>query len=354
MKCGIIVLCAGLLGRYAYCSRETEIGIMKLLVIGKEGRLARQSKPGRLDGKDIVYVTMDTPDEEIIARGKDADYILVDAIGRLTGNVIGEMKKLRMIHSEGVGYQGIDLQAAAERGIYVCNCKGMNSSAVAEHEIMLMLSCLRSIVCGNRDVLAGRQIHRKEKYMLEGSLRELADCVIGIVGFGDIGRECARLASAFGAECVYYNRSAAPEELTYGARRMELDEVLAVSDIVTINLPVTEETKNIASTEFFGKMKEGAILINAARGELVDSLALIEAMKTGRIAMAGLDCVAGEPVESDNPMINAPQEVLDRIIFSPHIAGITASSFRRGYEMFWQNIDRMEAGERPERIVNGL
>ncbi len=327
---------------------------MKLLVIGKEGRLARQSKPGRLDGKEIVYVPMDATDEEILEKGHDADYVLIDAMSRLSGTAIRAMKNLKMIHSEGVGYQGVDVKAAAEQNVYVCNCKGMNSRAVAEHEIMLMLGCLRSMVCGNRDVLAGHQIERKEKYMLEGSLRELADCLIGIVGFGDIGRECARLASAFGAECVYYNRSAAPEEQCYGARRMELDELLAKADIVTLNLPVTEATKNIASTEFFGKMKEGAVFINAARGELVDSEALIEAIASGRISMAGLDCVAGEPVRVDNTMVTAPEEVLERIIFSPHIAGITASSFKRGYEMFWENIDRMEAGERPERIVNGL
>jgi len=327
---------------------------MKLLVIGKEGRLAKQSKPGRLDNKEIVYVTMDATDETVLAAGADADYVLVDAMGRLSEKVISGMKNLKLIHSEGVGYQGVDTKAAAERGIYVCNCKGMNAGAVAEHEIMLMLACLRSIVCGNRDVLAARQIQRKESYMLSGSLRELADCVIGIVGFGDIGRECARLASAFGAECVYYNRSAVDEALCHGAKRAELDELLAVSDIVALNLPVTDATRNIASKAFFGKMKDGAILINSARGELVDSAALIEALSSGKLAMAGLDCIAGEPVMPDNPIINAPAEVLEKLILSPHIAGITASSFKRGYEMFWQNVDRVEAGERPERIVNGL
>lgn len=101
-------------------------------------------------------------------------------------------------------------------------------------------------------------------------------------------------------------------------------------------------------------MFKGAILINAARGELVDSGALIKAIETGKVAMAGLDCIADEPVRSDNLLINAPEAVLNKIIFSPHIAGITASSFRRGYEMLWQNIDKMESGERPDRIVNGI
>jgi len=327
---------------------------MKLLVIGKEGRLAKQSVPGRLDNKEIVYVPLDTADEIILDKAADADYILVDAMGRVSGRVISGMKNLRMIHSEGVGYQGVDIKAAAECGIYVCNCKGMNSRAVAEHEILLMLGCLRSVVCGNSDVLAARQIQRKEEYMLKGSLRELADCVIGIVGFGDIGRECARLAAAFGASCLYYNRSEVAPELCHGAQRAELTELLAKSDIVALNLPVTAATTSIASKDFFESMKDGAILINAARGELVDSQALIDAISSGKIAMAGLDCIADEPVQSDNILINAPQELLDRIIFTPHIAGITASSFRRGYEMFWQNIDRMEAGNRPKRIVNGL
>jgi len=119
-----------------------------------------------------------------------------------------------------------------------------------------------------------------------------------------------------------------------------------------LNMAVTEETKNIANDDFFARMKDGAMLVNAARGELVDSMALIRAIESGKVSMAGLDCIADEPVQPDNPMINVTEEIRKKIIFSPHIAGITASSFKRGYEMFWQNVDRMEKNERPERIVN--
>lgn len=325
---------------------------MKILVIGKKGRLSKLSREGRLDHKDIAYADMADSDETILEAGSDADYILVDAMGRVSKHVIENMPNLKMIHSEGVGYQGVDVETATKRGIYVCNCKGMNAGAVAEHEIMLMLALLRNLVNGNEDVLHAHQIQRKEQYMLEGSLRELADCVIGIVGFGDIGKECARMASAFGAKCVYYNRSEIPTEKRQGATPLSLDELLKTSDIVTLNMAVTEETKNIANDDFFARMKDGAMLVNAARGELVDSMALIRAIESGKVSMAGLDCIADEPVQPDNPMINVTEEIRRRIIFSPHIAGITASSFKRGYEMFWQNVDRMEKNERPERIVN--
>lgn len=103
---------------------------MKVLVIGKEGRLERQSVQGRLDNKEIVYVPMDAEDESILLAGTDADYVLIDAMGTLSEKVIFGMKQLKMIHSEGVGYQGIDLNAATKQGIYVCNCKGMNARAV--------------------------------------------------------------------------------------------------------------------------------------------------------------------------------------------------------------------------------
>lgn len=312
------------------------------------------SKPGRLDPHEITYVEMDRPEEEIIAAGRDAKVILIDAMGKCSGHVIESLPELKMIHSEGVGYQGVDIEAAAGRNIPVCNCKGMNALPVAEHAVMLMLGCLRNIVNGNEDVLAGRQIEVKEAYMKAGSLRELADCKVGLVGFGDIARETARLLQAFGAECIYYNRSTAPKELEYGAVRKSLEEVLEESDIISLHLPVTAETRNICNDDFFGKVKKGAIFINTARGDLVDSESLIRAMEAGRVSQAGLDCLAGEPVSKENVLVNVSDDLKKRIIFSPHIAGITASSFRRGYEMFWENVDRIAKNEKPERVVNGV
>ena len=324
----------------------------KLLVIGKEGRLAKLSPEGRLDPYQIVYAPMGSETQELIRLGTGASFILVDAMGRVDRALIEGLPTLKLIHSEGVGYQGVDVDAAREHGVYVCNCKGMNSTPVAEHTIMLMLDCLRHVIEGQRDVLEGRQIAVKEAYMKQGSLRELADCTIGLIGYGDIAKETARLAKAFGARCLcWHRRQSEPDS---DAEQVPLDELLRESDIVSLHVPVTPATRGMVDAAFFERLKPGAILINTARGELVDTEALLAAMRAGRVSMAGLDCIAGEPVGLDNAIITGSEDLRDRLILTPHIAGITASSFRRGYRMVWDDIDAVAAGRRPGNIVNGL
>jgi lactate dehydrogenase-like 2-hydroxyacid dehydrogenase len=186
--------------------------------------------------------------------------------------------------------------------------------------------------------------------MVSGDLKELSECTIGFVGYGDIARETARLANAFGANMLYYKPSGedTSEKL---AKYMPLDELLSESDIVSLHLPVNSNTFHTVNREFLSKMKKGSILINTARGELVDSAALITAIRNGNLSGAGLDCIEGEPVQKDNPLLCADKEVLDKIIFSPHIAGVTKISFIRGYKMIWSNIHKIEKGEEPDNIV---
>jgi lactate dehydrogenase-like 2-hydroxyacid dehydrogenase len=282
--------------------------------------------------------------------GKDAEIIISDAVGIVSENVINHIPFLKLIHSEGVGFQGVDVEAAREKNIAVCNCRGMNAKAVAEHTIMLMLSVLRFMVTGDKAVRNGEQLLTKENHMVSGDLKELSECTIGFVGFGNIAKETARLSKAFGADLVYFKPSGEEKEQGF-ARYMPMDELLAVCDIVSLHLPVKPETRNMVNDGFFSKMKKGAVLINTARGELVDSKALIHAIRSGRISGAGLDCIAGEPVQKDNPIFMAEEDILDKIIFSPHIAGVTAASFQRGYKTLWSNIHRVEKGEKPENIV---
>lgn len=328
---------------------------MKLLVVGKEGKLERYTKDASLLEKyEISRVPMGASDEEILAAGKDADFILVDAMGKISAKVINEMPNLKMIHSEGVGFQGVDVNAAKEKKVYVCNCKGMNATAVAEQAVLLMMGLLRGIVTGDRAVREGRQIAVKESYMVNANLKELADCTIGLMGFGDIAKAVAKFARVFGAKVVYYDVFRASEEVekAYDVTFMETDELLKVSDIVSMHLPVTPQTENMANAAFFAKMKKGSYIVNTARGELIDSAALLDAIRSGQIAGAGLDTVAGEPVQADNILLKAEKEVEDRIICSCHVGGITASSFQRGYDMVWDDIEKVAAGGKPAHVVN--
>ena len=330
---------------------------MKLLVIGKEGRLQKYTPDMSVCADyEICYVPTGSSDEKILEVGKDADVILVDAIGKVSAQVIGQMPNLKMIHSEGVGFNGVDVDAAREKKVYVCNCKGMNATAVAEQAILLMLGLLRDVCAGDREVRAGHQIKVKEQFMIAGSLRELGDCTIGLVGFGDIAKATAKMAAVFGAKVNYYDvfRPGAEVEEEYGVTYMELDDLLAVSDMVSLHTPVTKATEKMADEVFFAKMKKGAYLINTARGELVDEPALLEAIRSGHLAGAGLDTLSGEPVQADHVMLQAEPEVAEKILYSCHIGGITASSFKRGYDMIWADIKKVEAGQRPDHVVTGL
>ena len=300
---------------------------------------------------DITLMDPFSSAEAIAARSPDAEILLANPTIAVKKELIDALPKLRLIQTEGVGFEGVDLDAAREKGIYVCNCRGVNALAVAEHAVMLMLCCLRDVINGHRDVLEGRQNDKKVFYMKTNSLRELGDCTVGFVGFGAIGREAARLTRAFGAKTLFYTPHPRQEKF---AEYRPLDELLADSDIVSLNLPLTKETENMADAAFFAKMKDGAILINTARGGLVNSRDLIAAIACGKLGGAGLDVLDNEPVQRDHVLVTAPEEVRRKIIFTPHIAGVTASSFVRTYAIIADNIRRIRQGERPVNIVNGL
>ncbi len=329
---------------------------MKILAIEKEGRLQEKTDPKVYASHDITYVPVASSDEEIIAAGKDAEVIIVDAMGKVSADVINALPNLKMIHSDGVGFQGVDINAAAQKGVYVCNCKGMNASAVAEQALMLMLGLLRNVVVCNRGVYEGRQISIKEDYMLQGSLRELSDCTIGLYGFGDIAKYLAKFAVCMGAKVIYFDVFRAKEEVEkeYNVSYVSLEELQAQADILSIHVPVTPQTEGSVNKDFLSKMKKGAFLINTARGELVNTDDLIAAIKSGHIAGAGLDTIAGEPVSKDNPIVKVDAEVADKLILSCHIGGITNSSFVRGFGMLWDDIALVEKGERPGHVVNKL
>lgn len=329
---------------------------MKILAIEKEGRLEKMTPHDIYVSHDITYVPVNSTDEEKIAAGREAEVIIVDAMGKVSADVIASMPKLRMIHSDGVGFQGVDVNAAREKGVYVCNCKGMNASAVAEQALLLMLGLLRGIAVGNRAVHEGNQITVKEGHMVNGTLKEIADCTVGLYGFGDIAKVLAKILLLMGAKVQYFDVFRAPEDVEeeYCVRYVSLDELLASSDIVSLHIPVTPETSGCVNSDFLGKMKKGSYLINTARGELVDSEALLDALRCGQLAGAGLDCIAGEPVAKDNPIASAEGELADKLLLSCHIAGITKSSFVRGFNMLWDDIAKVQAGERPGHIVNRL
>lgn len=327
------------------------------LIIGNEDRYRKympQDIP--VTGEvELVFCKRGASDEELLAAGRNAVFMAADPMTRVSGNVIRNMPDLRIIHSEGVGFNGFDLEAAREKGIYVCNCKGANAGAVAEQTVLLILALLRSVVAGDRVEREGGQIQMKERLMVEG-IREVSDCKIGLVGFGDIARATAERLRPFGCELYYYapHRKDAAIEEKYGVSYLTLGELASVCDIVSLHAPVTEETRGMVNADFLARMKPDALLINTARGDLVDNEALRDALINRRIGGAGLDTIAPEPTLMDNPLVALPPECADRVVYSPHIGGITTSSFKRCHRMIWQGFEDVKNGLRPGNVVNGV
>lgn len=329
--------------------REQGKSMTKLLVLEEQEVFDRHAPDELRSMCDITRLSQFTPAEEILARAPDAEILLVNPTIPVEKKLIDGLLRLRLIQTEGVGFEGVDLAAAKSRGVYVCNCRGVNARAVAEHTVMLMLCCLRDVINGYRDVLEGRQNDKKVFYMKTGSLRELGDCTVGFIGYGAIGKEAARLTRAFGAKTLYYKPKPSDEEY---AEYCGLQELLSRSDIVSLNLPLTKETEDMANAAFFSRMKKGAILINTARGGLVNSRDLIDALASGQLSAAGLDVLDHEPVQKDHILVTAPEEVRKKIVFTPHIGGVSASSFARTYDVILENIRHIRNGERPVNVVN--
>ena len=297
---------------------------------------------------DVKFFQMHESSKRILAEAPDTEFIIADAMGRVDGELIGSLKSLKLIQSEGVGYQGIDLERARACGVTVCNNKGINDTAVAECCVFLILACLKNYENGVRALYDGKQIEAKKAAF--GVTRELSECTVGLVGFGDIARCTARLLNVFGARVIYTNRTRKAElEREYNVEYVDLDTLIKSSDFVSLHLASCEETRNTVNASFLSKMKKSAYLINTARGDLVDNEALYNALKNGEIAGAGLDVISPEPVLEDNILLSP--EIKDKLALTPHIAGITSLTVKKLYRQCFENIIRVINDEEPINIV---
>ena len=326
---------------------------MKMLVIGDEAR-TRTYLPDMPFARscELAIAPRGTSDDDILKIGADANFVMADAISPVSRYLMERMPNLKLVHSEGVAFNAIDVKAAHELGIYVCNNAGANAGAVAEQTVLLMLACLRDVIAADVAVRAGAQIQTKERMMVEG-IRELGDCRVGFVGFGAIAQATARRLGAWGCEMLYNKRHPlnAEDETKLNARFASIDEIARTCDIVSVHAPVTDETRGLVNTAFLSRMQPNAILINTARGEIVDNAALADALERGAIGMAGLDTIAPEPVQLDNPLLNLSDAAARKLVLSPHIGGVTQGMFNRAHRMVWENAARVAAGEKPVNIV---
>ena len=271
------------------------------------------------------YFKLDERDK-LLFQAKDTELLFIDAMGVFNKEMIDSMPNLKLIMSEGVGYQGVDVEYASEKGIPVCNNKGVNDTAVSEVALFLMLGCLRNFSKGVDEIYAGRQIEFKK---------------------ASFGKYC----NALGAKVVYTNRTRYKElEKEYNVEYLSLDELLAQSDIVSLHLAVTPQTVNTVDSKFISKMKKDAFLINTSRGDLVDNDALKNALLNGEIAGAGLDVYTPEPLLKDNPLLD--ERLKNKLILTPHIAGITDFTVEKIYKNIAENTQNIILKKELKNRVN--
>ena len=300
---------------------------------------------------NISYIDSDYTDEEFIEKSQNADFLLM-GLSRLNKKIIDNLKDIKLVQSLGVGYDGIDVGAAREKGIDVANAKGVNRVSVSEHTIGLMLASLRRTAQADRDIKNFKFKESYRNYQTEGT-RTLKSAHVGIIGLGDIGLEVVKRLKAFGST-ISYNSHSRKEKLEkqYNINYLELDDLLKTCDIITIHTPLTEQTEDMINKEKFKIMKNDSILINTARGEIINQDDLAEALKSGEIGMAALDTIYPEPPSKDHPLLNLPEEIEDKLILTTHIAGITTEDMKNMQVNAWENMERVARGEKAINIVN--
>lgn len=329
---------------------------MKILIFGPKARYDLYL-PEFVKGLPVepVFCGAPAPSLQAAADNPDAEVIFADAITPVSREMMDLLPNLKMIHSEGVAFNAIDIDAAREKGVFVCNNKGCNAGSVAEHTVMLMLMALRHGVTGHRAVLEGRQHKMKEQVMVS-SAPELGEQSVGIIGLGDIGTAVTKLLRPFGCKLYYYTAHRRPPETEaeLGVAYLPLEELAARCDVLSLHCAVNEQTTHMVNEDFLSHVKPGAILVNTARGQLVDNLAVRQALVQGRLGGIAVDTLDPEPTPADHPLVNLPPEIADRAVYSPHLGGITGGVFRRAHRNMWSSVKLLLEGRRPNFIVNGL
>lgn len=276
--------------------------------------------------------------------------VIISEYFRITGRIMdAAMPNLRGIVAFGVGYDHIDVDAASERGIYVANAAGANAESVAEHTFALILCLMRKICHLDNFVRSGKWVKREETGIPERFVpRDLEGKTIGIIGLGAIGRRVARIARGFNMRVLGYSPRTTPETAReIGVELVDLETLLKESDIVTLHVPLTEETRGMIGYRELCLMKPTAYLINTSRGPVLDEEALIRALEEGKIAGAGLDVFSKEPISPENPLLK-----FDNVVVTPHCAGGSREALDMTALVVSEEAVRILRDQVPRNLVN--
>jgi len=286
---------------------------------------------------ELVTLAGDTP-EEVYRHLPECEVIVV-ATRRLDAAMIAAATQLRLVVHQGVGYHDtVDAPALRERGVALAITPDGTATTVAEHAVMLMLAACRHLAFADSELRAGR-FHVNA---LRLKSQTLAGRKIGYIGMGRIGRATALRLREWGTSGLYVDPLALPgtSEAELGVRRVTLDELLAQADIVSLHVPLTQDTRTMIDARAFARMKAGAVLVNTARGPVVDQAALVSALDSGHLGAAGFDVFEQEPVTANHPLAR-----FENVVLTPHIAAATRDTFDAKMSGVFERIRRFYADE---------
>jgi len=284
-----------------------------------------------------------TADSQIIERIGDADIVLLNKL-KLSRAHLQAARQLKLIALAATGTDNVDLIAAQERGIAVCNMRGYCTRSVVQHAWAMILSLTQHLSEYARLATDGSWFRREESIVLAYPIRELAGRTLGVVGWGELGRAVAKAAEAFGMRVIISNRPGAAAQ----RGRVELAQLLATADVISLHCPLTPATRGMIGARELGLMKPDAVLINTARGALVDGQALARALRERRLAGAGIDVLPQEPPIDGDPLLDPS---IPNLILTPHVAWAAREARQRCLEEMAANIEDFLRGGRRGRVV---
>ena len=285
------------------------------------------------------------PHDELVRRAADSDALLTMLTDPIDAAVLDAGRRLRLVAQMAVGYDNVDVAAATECGILVTNTPGVLTETTADLAFALLLAAARRVVEGDRLTRTGGWKSWHPSFLLG---QDVHGATLGIVGLGQIGLAVARRARGFDMRILYHDRTRHPQaEAELGAEYVSLDRLLGESDFVSLHVPLASQTRHLIGQRELSLMKPSAVLVNAARGAVVDQQALCAALKERRIAAAGLDVAEIEPIPVDDPLLT-----LDNVVVTPHIGSASVATRARMAEMAVESVLQALRGELPSNCVN--
>ncbi|MBQ8185195.1 MAG: D-2-hydroxyacid dehydrogenase [Lachnospiraceae bacterium] len=297
-------------------------------------------------GELTIYSLAPSADKEEVIHHIGGSPIVITNKVPITEEILAACPGIRYIGLLSTGYNIIDLEATAKRGIPVTNIPNYSTQTVAQHTFALLLELCARTGDHARAVKEGRWCTCPDFCFWDYPIVELHGKTMGLIGFGNIGQAVARIAQAFGMEVLLYSRTRRPELETDHCKYTDLDSLLAKSDIISLHCPLFPETTGMINKENIAKMKDGVFLINTARGPLVEEQDLADALRTGKIGAAALDVLSREPALPDNPLLEAPN-----CLITPHIAWAAREARQRLMDVAVGNLEAFLAGEK-RNVVN--